>query len=217
MSAAISGPQDRRPRAVPRPRGGGAGCRGWLGRRRLEPRRPGGARCRAPGAACCGRPRPPARRAAGRLRRLGQAARRSMPAGSACGCSTARSARRSARRSPPGGAGPRGAPERASLLDLMGAGEDGWVGGQRPRSTSRCRPSWSPGSTSVSACSTTSERGGRPAERYTARDFGERGACALKHGYALGPEILLHDPAERRATGRSSPAAGLTARAQPAR
>jgi hypothetical protein len=78
-----------------------------------------------------------------------------------------------------------------SLLDLMGAGEDGWLGGEQ---ASQSAPL--PGELVAEAYQRLGlldgpERKGRPAHHYSARDFAEREALRLNRGYTLGPEILL--------------------------
>jgi hypothetical protein len=78
-----------------------------------------------------------------------------------------------------------------SLLDLMGAGEDGWLGGEQASQNAPL-----PGELVAEAYQRLGlldgpERKGRPARQYSVRDFGEREALRLNRGYTLGPEILL--------------------------
>lgn len=82
-------------------------------------------------------------------------------------------------------------PGADSLLDLMGAGEDGWLGDEQATHGTPL-----PGELVAQAYQRLGlldgpERRGRPAREYSARDFGERQELHLNRGYALGPEILL--------------------------
>ncbi len=78
-----------------------------------------------------------------------------------------------------------------SLLDLMAAGEDGWLGGEQ---ASRNDPL--PAELVAQAYQRLGlldgpERKGRPAQHYATRDFSEQGGLQLKRSFALGPEIVL--------------------------
>jgi hypothetical protein len=78
-----------------------------------------------------------------------------------------------------------------SLLDLMGAGEDGWLGGQQATLSGLL-----PGELVAEGYQTIGlldrpERGGRAAAEHTPRHFAEREDLPLKHNFALGPEIPL--------------------------
>jgi hypothetical protein len=78
-----------------------------------------------------------------------------------------------------------------SLLDLMGAGDDGWLGGQKAALGALL-----PGELVAEGYQTMGlldrpERGGRAADEYTPRDFAERENLRLNRSYALGPEIPL--------------------------
>jgi hypothetical protein len=82
-------------------------------------------------------------------------------------------------------------PSEDSLLDLMGAGEDGWLGDEQATHGTPL-----PGELVAQAYQRAGlldgpERRGRAAREYSARDFGEHEGLRLNRGYALGPEILL--------------------------
>jgi hypothetical protein len=78
-----------------------------------------------------------------------------------------------------------------SLLDLMGAGEDGWVGGEQASLNAPLPAELVAQAYQRLRLLDGPERKGRPAQDYTARDFSAREDLHLKRGYALGPEILL--------------------------
>jgi hypothetical protein len=78
-----------------------------------------------------------------------------------------------------------------SLLDLMGAGDDGWLGGQKDALGALL-----PGELVAEGYQTVGlldrpERGGRAADEYAPRDFAERENLRLSRSYVLGPEIPL--------------------------
>ncbi len=87
----------------------------------------------------------------------------------------------------------RRAPERG-LLDLMAAADDGWLG---------AKPEHLGEPTGAALVAEVYQRlgllddldhGGQSPSRYRPRRFAERSGLRLKHGYALGPEVVLHDP-----------------------
>ena len=82
------------------------------------------------------------------------------------------------------------------LLDLIAAAEEGWLG---------ARPEHLGEPTDAELVATVYQElgllaaagsGGRPANRFRPRDFA--GAIRLDGGYALGAEIVLHEPADAR-------------------
>lgn len=84
-------------------------------------------------------------------------------------------------------------PERG-LLDLIAAAEDGWLGA-RPEQL---------GEPTDAELVATAYRGlglfddetqSQPPSRFRPHHFAEAGRLALKNGYALGPEIVLQEPA----------------------
>ena len=86
------------------------------------------------------------------------------------------------------------APKRG-LLDLMAAADGGWVG---------TKPEHLGTPTDAELVAQVYQRlgllsdvaqGGTPPSRYRPRRFGAGAGLELKHGYALGPEVVLHDPA----------------------
>jgi hypothetical protein len=85
-----------------------------------------------------------------------------------------------------------------SLLDLMGAGEDGWLGGQRASLEVPLSGELVADAYQRIGLLDRPERGGIAADTYTARHFGERANLRLNQHCALGPEIPLV-PAEQTA------------------
>jgi hypothetical protein len=88
-----------------------------------------------------------------------------------------------------------GAAPSRGLLDLMAAGDDGWVGGKTEHLGEP---------TDAELVANVYQRlgllddvahGGPHPTRYRPGRFAERAHLELKHGYALGPEVVLHDPA----------------------
>lgn len=78
-----------------------------------------------------------------------------------------------------------------SLLDLMGAGEDGWLGGEQAALSAPLPPELAAQAYQRLGLLDGPERKGRPAQDYTARDFSQAESLRLNRGYALGPEIVL--------------------------
>jgi hypothetical protein len=95
-------------------------------------------------------------------------------------------------------------PERG-LLDLMAAADDGWLGA-KPENLGEL--------TGAELVAQAYQRlgllddldhGGQSPSRYRPRRFAERAGLRLKHGYALGPEVVLHDPESAVGWGDASP------------
>jgi hypothetical protein len=78
-----------------------------------------------------------------------------------------------------------------SLLDLMGAGEDGWLGGEQASLNAPLPAELVAQAYQRLGLLDGPERRGRPAQQYAARDFGEQADLRLNRGFALGPEIVL--------------------------
>jgi hypothetical protein len=92
-----------------------------------------------------------------------------------------------------------------SLFDLMGAGEDGWLGGQQAALGGLL-----PGELVAEGYQTIGlldrqERGGRAANEYATRHFAEREDLPLKHNFNLGPEIALIPAAPATAWEKLTP------------
>ncbi len=87
-----------------------------------------------------------------------------------------------------------GAPKRG-LLDLMAAADDGWVGAEAANLGEPTGAELVARVYQRLGLLDDVARGGTPPSGYRARRFGERAGLGLKHGYTLGPEIVLHDPA----------------------
>jgi hypothetical protein len=78
-----------------------------------------------------------------------------------------------------------------SLLDLMGAGDDGWLGGQKAALGALLPGELVAEGYQIIGLLDRPERGGRAADDYAPRDFAERENLRLSRSYALGPEIPL--------------------------
>jgi hypothetical protein len=79
----------------------------------------------------------------------------------------------------------------SSLLDLMGAGEDGWLGGEQASRTAPLPAELVAQAYQRLGLLDGVERKGRPAQQYATRDFSQQAGLHLNRGFALGPEILL--------------------------
>ncbi len=90
---------------------------------------------------------------------------------------------------------------RRGLLDLMAAADDGWVGGKAEHLGEPTGAELVAAVYQRLGLLSDVDHGGPPPSRYQPRRFAERAGLRLKHGYALGPEVVLHDPA--RADGWS--------------
>jgi hypothetical protein len=86
-------------------------------------------------------------------------------------------------------------PSRHGLLDLIAAADDGWLG---------ARPEHLGEPTDAELVATVyqglglleaAEAGGEPPDRFRPRHFAAGYGLELKNGYALGPEIVLQEPA----------------------
>jgi len=84
---------------------------------------------------------------------------------------------------------------RRGLLDLMAAADDGWVGGKTEHLGEP---------TGAELVAEVYQRlgllpdvghGGPHPSQYRPRRFAERAGLELRHGFALGPEVVLHDHA----------------------
>ena len=89
-----------------------------------------------------------------------------------------------------------------TLLDLMGAGEDGWVGGQQAAHDAPLPAELVAEGYQAVGLLDRQERGGRAADEYTLRDFAGPDDLLLKHNFTLGPEVQLV-PAERAAAWKN--------------
>jgi hypothetical protein len=78
-----------------------------------------------------------------------------------------------------------------SLLDLMAAGEDGWLGGEQASLDAPLAAELVAQAYQRLGLLDGSERKGRPAAEFAVRDFGEGHDLRLQRGFALGPEIVV--------------------------
>jgi hypothetical protein len=85
------------------------------------------------------------------------------------------------------------APE-SGLLDLMGAGDDGWLGAEPEHLGCPMDGELVAEAYQRLGLLDDVERGGRPPSRYRPGQFAEGYGLELRKGYALGPEIVLRDP-----------------------
>ncbi len=84
---------------------------------------------------------------------------------------------------------------RRGLLDLMAAADDGWVGGKAENLGEPTGAELVAEVYQRLGLLSDIDHGGPPPSRYRPRRFAERAGLQLKHGYALGPEVVLHEPA----------------------
>ncbi len=84
---------------------------------------------------------------------------------------------------------------RRGLIDLMAAADDGWVGGKAEHLGEPTGAELVAEVYQHLGLLSDIDHGGPPPSRYRPRRFAERAGLQLKHGYALGPEVVLHDPA----------------------
>jgi len=87
-----------------------------------------------------------------------------------------------------------GRPPQRGLLDLMAAADDGWLGAKaenlgEPTGAELVAKAYQ----RLGLLDDVAHGGAHPSG-YRPGRFGERAGLVLKHGYALGPEVLLHDP-----------------------
>jgi hypothetical protein len=95
-------------------------------------------------------------------------------------------------------------PRARGLLDLMGAADDGWLGARRDNLGEPTDAELVAEAYQRLGLLDDVAHGGMPPSEYRPRQFaGDRG-LVLKHGYALGPEVLLRD-AEPAAPWSASP------------
>ncbi len=98
----------------------------------------------------------------------------------------------------------RRAPERR-LLDLMAAGDDGWLGAKAEHLGEPTGAELVAEVYQRLGLLDDLDHGGQSPSRYRPRRFAERSGLRLKHGYALGPEVVLHDPESAMGWGGASP------------
>ena len=84
----------------------------------------------------------------------------------------------------------------------MGAGEDGWVGGQQAAHDAPLPAELVAEGYQAVGLLDRLERGGRAANEYTLRHFAGPDDLLLKHNFTLGPEVQLV-PAERAAAWKN--------------
>lgn len=77
------------------------------------------------------------------------------------------------------------------LLDLMAAGEDGWLGASTKNLGAPTAGELVARVFARLGLLESEASGGRPAGDFTPRHFGEQAGLLLKQGYALGPELAL--------------------------
>lgn len=88
---------------------------------------------------------------------------------------------------------------KRSLLDLIGAGDDGWIGAAPDHLGAPLAAELVAEAYQRIGLLDDVRHGGRPAFDYAPRDFALGGRAELKGGFALGPEIPLRS--RTRATG----------------
>jgi hypothetical protein len=84
--------------------------------------------------------------------------------------------------------------QQSGLLDLMGAGDDGWLGAKPEHLGCPTDGELVAEAYQHLGLLDDVERGGRLPSRYRPGQFAEGYDLALKNGYALGSEIVLRDP-----------------------
>jgi hypothetical protein len=82
---------------------------------------------------------------------------------------------------------------RRGLLDLMAAGDDGWLGARPEMLGDPMDGELVAAAYQRLGLLDDAVHGGTPASRYRPWQFAERHGLELKDGYALGPELELHD------------------------
>jgi hypothetical protein len=90
------------------------------------------------------------------------------------------------------------------LLDLMGAADDGWLGGRRDKLGDPTDAELVAEAYQRLGLLDDATHGGPLPSAYRPRQFGQRHDLALKNGYALGPELLLRDAEPAAGWGRVS-------------
>ena len=90
------------------------------------------------------------------------------------------------------------------LLDLMGAADDGWLGGRRDKLGDPTDAELVAEAYQRLGLLDDATHGGLLPSAYRPRQFGQRHGLALKNGYALGPELLLRDAEHGVSWGRVS-------------
>ena len=102
-------------------------------------------------------------------------------------------------------------PPEHGLLDLIAAAEDGWLGASpghlsEPTDAELVATAYQ-GLGLLEAVGT----GGLPPDRFRPRHFASSYGLELKHGYTLGPEIVLQGPAEAPGPAPHEPLAAVLA------
>jgi hypothetical protein len=90
------------------------------------------------------------------------------------------------------------------LLDLMGAADDGWLGGRRDKLGDPTDAELVAEAYQRLGLLDDVAHGGLLPSVYRPRQFAERHGIKLKNGYALGPELLLRDAEHAVGWGRVS-------------
>jgi hypothetical protein len=90
------------------------------------------------------------------------------------------------------------------LLDLMGAADDGWLGGRRDKLGDPTDAELVAEAYQRLGLLDDGAHGGLLPSAYRPRQFAEGRGLALKNGYALGPELLLRDAEDALGWGRVS-------------
>jgi hypothetical protein len=85
------------------------------------------------------------------------------------------------------------------LLDLMAAGEDGWLGASTRHLGAPTAGELVARIFARLGLLESEARGGPPTRDFTPRHFAEQAGLQLKQGYALGPELALDAPDEAAA------------------
>jgi hypothetical protein len=83
-----------------------------------------------------------------------------------------------------------------SLLDLMSAGDDGWIGAAPDHLGTPLGAELVAAAYQRLGLLDDARHGGWPASAYAPRDFAAGGRVQLKSGFALGPEIPLRSRAQ---------------------
>jgi hypothetical protein len=90
------------------------------------------------------------------------------------------------------------------LLDLMGAADDGWLGGRRDKLGDPTDAELVAEAYQRLGLLDDVAQGGMLPSAYRPRQFAEGHRLALKNGYALGPELLLRDAEQALSWSRLS-------------
>jgi hypothetical protein len=85
-------------------------------------------------------------------------------------------------------------PPELGLVDLIAAASDGWLGSTPAQLGAPTDAELVAAVYQGLGLLDDVEAGGRPSGRYRARHFAAGYGLELRHGYVLGPEIVLHEP-----------------------